>query len=132
MQIWEHGFTSRSLVEVPYEISLHKPWTPYHPANCIFCNEPLSFFHREATIKTTRWKSDQDGHLRLGLCMKCGWWTAAFDYGVDLGINVHVRTHSVSGALRLLDLSDISVPTEELRRYLIAHYQDRFSIHPKK
>ena len=66
----------------------------------------------------------------MRLCMKCGWWTVAFDYKVDLGLDVYVYTHCASGALRKLDLSDISVPTDELRRYLIANYHDRFDLLP--
>jgi restriction system protein len=34
--------------------------------------------------------------------------------------------------LRHLNLADLSVPTDELRAYLLARYGDRFDVHPRK
>jgi restriction system protein len=131
MPIWDHKYHSPFLVEVPESKRRNAPWLPFHPDTCTFCVSGLSVFRQAATIATEKWRFPCTGTSTLRVCQVCGWWTVAFDYTVDLGLDVYMHTHSTSGALRTLDLADISVPTEELRRYLLARYGDRFHVHPR-
>lgn len=71
----------------------------------------------------------------LQTCPVCGWWVASLLEGHaphmthDGGYLILRRA---CGALKELDLADVSIPTDELRRYLLAKYGDRFDIHPRK
>jgi restriction system protein len=74
-----------------------------------------------------------DGAL-LG-CPVCGWWAAlslrgAAPYETHDGGFAELR--QISGVLKNLDLTDLSIPLHELRSYLIARYGDRFIVHPRK
>jgi hypothetical protein len=74
------------------------------------------------------------GRVLLG-CPSCGWWRA---YYLDAsaphlthdGGYAHLRCSS--GVLKNLDLTDLSIPTIELRNYILAKYRDRFDVHPRK
>ena len=132
MSIWEYRYHSPVLVEVAEHRRRHAPWLPFHPGACTFCDSELEVVRREAAIVTERWRFPCPGTVTLRLCQTCGWWTTAFDYTVDLGLDVFVHTHSTSGALRTLDLAEVSIPIDELQRYLIARYSDRFDVDPKK
>ncbi|HVR98701.1 MAG TPA: restriction endonuclease [Thermoanaerobaculia bacterium] len=74
------------------------------------------------------------GRSLLG-CPSCGWWRASF-----LTASAPFETHDGGfaylrqscGVLKDLDLTDLSIPVEELRSYLIARYGDRFDVHPKR
>ena len=67
-------------------------------------------------------------------CPSCGWWSVLSLNGMapcgshDGGF---VSLRQASGALRHLDLTDLSIPTNELRSYLVAKYDDRFRVHPR-
>ena len=93
---------------------------------CIFCQAELASLDenekrlskRHAIYNTTR------------VCSLCGWWSAS---SVDVqGGGVHVETtYGAYGSLRHLNLTDVTTPIEEVRAFLLAQYDRRFSIHPR-
>jgi restriction system protein len=76
----------------------------------------------------------------LHLCPACGWWRVMRDAQADFGeshnhpdgVMWHRRNYGVAGALKTLDLSDLTAPLEEVRSYLTARYDARFDVHPKR
>jgi restriction system protein len=69
--------------------------------------------------------------IDLFICSICGWWAVSqVERGGHYDINIKVRR--VSGALKKLDLTDISIPLEEAKQYLRARYSERYKIHPRK
>jgi restriction system protein len=71
-------------------------------------------------------------------CPVCGWWvvhhhvTASFGESHPYSENSwHRRNYGIAGALRNLDLEDLSVPINEVRSFLAAKWQSRFNLHPR-
>lgn len=68
----------------------------------------------------------------LHVCSQCGWWLA-----IDRAVLPAVRwqlwsvTLVSSAVLKELDLSDINIPIEEVRRYLTRKFEMRHLIHPR-
>ena len=82
----------------------------------------------EDYIRTTRPAVLFEEHIRV--CPDCGWWIT-FRETVTSGPKATVTTYGGVGALKVLDLSDIQTPLNEIRQYLTAHYDDRFSANPR-
>ncbi len=79
----------------------------------------------------------EDGQKRLlyqlSACRSCGWWTL---YRVHQG--EHPRSAEIaegysaaSGCLKVLDLTDISLPLREVRQYLVARSDKAFEMAPR-
>ena len=69
----------------------------------------------------------------LHVCDGCGWWVVVWDQGYAYGsYEGAINLKRGSGLLRTLDPSDISIPLDQLRRYLLARYEDRFKLNPKR
>jgi restriction system protein len=71
-------------------------------------------------------------HAVAGVCPVCGWWKfykVADSWG-DLELEEHDRVDFRFGVLKVLDLADISLPINQVRSYLVARYDARFSVHP--
>lgn len=68
--------------------------------------------------------------LELWRCASCGWWRASSEFGY------HPGGHGVReigyGKLRFLDPSDKSEPLEAVRDFLMARYDMRFSVDPRR
>jgi restriction system protein len=68
----------------------------------------------------------------LYICSLCGWWVA-----IDRAILPAVEWQYwdtmlvASSVLKELDLSDIGIPSHEVRQYLMRRYDARRSLHPK-
>lgn len=69
-------------------------------------------------------------------CPCCGWWlTRTCENAKHMDHGFEVTTHQVRGAagcLKALDLTNIQTPLDEVRDFLMASYDARFSIHPRK
>jgi restriction system protein len=70
--------------------------------------------------------AEHGGYLEVLRCPSCGWWHLT--KGVRAGENVH--TCGAFGQLKSLDISDISLPIDEVRSYLAARYDSRFTVDP--
>lgn len=71
--------------------------------------------------------------VQLSLCQMCGWWSV---YRIHQGEFTRtagiIESHSGSvGSLKELDLSDISIPLNQVRQYLLAKKESIFSVHPR-
>ena len=93
-------------------------------ASCIFC-----------TSKLEELKEEVDDYLygtvakRVKVCLACGWWVVS---RTSQSLEGQEATFSLDGAyahLRNLDLTNITEPLEEIRRYLTAKYKDIRDVH---
>jgi restriction system protein len=100
---------------------------------CTFCRSPMKLLHSKIDDLSRPRTGPHSYFKRLFVCSICGWWIAdGRETNDDLGHGRHY--HAVYGAaasLRELDLSDISTPINEVRSYLAAKYESRFTLHPK-
>lgn len=90
---------------------------PLHPC-CIYCGANLEQFQSPANI--------------VQVCQTCGWWAVSHNWSRHYGEeNPAWFARSACGLLANLDLNDLSIPTNELRNYLLAKYSDRIDVHPR-
>ncbi len=91
--------------------------------NCIYCGTKLTDLPSVASPFP-----DIMGYpaiLDVLYCVVCGWWH--LDKVVQKS---HDRHYSAYGQLKALDVTDISSPVHEVRKYLAAKYDARFAINP--
>lgn len=71
--------------------------------------------------------------VHLGICKVCGWWH--IEKIVDLFAQkwqIWQIIYGCSGVLQNLDLRDVRLELEEIRNFLSARYQHRFSVNPRR
>ena len=97
--------------------------------DCIFCRTTLLRLPSASFAK-----EEKRLLVQLSMCSQCGWWSV---YRVHQ--NDHARTAGVAegysgsiGCLMQLDLSDIALPLDEVRKYLCAKGDSIFDMHPRK
>lgn len=98
---------------------------------CLFCKSKMIYMPSSNGVVLT-------SEARICLC--CGWWSKnerfrKLDYEEfkDSGCRLHYYSmDGACGQLKALDLTDITTPLEEVNRYLVAKYQDRFEVNPRK
>jgi restriction system protein len=66
----------------------------------------------------------------VSACERCGWWVAFEETLQEIADRVIVRSYGGAGAIKKLDLRDVSTPIDEVRSYLAGRYNDRFEMHP--
>jgi restriction system protein len=126
--IWNYDDRTR---EAPRNAGNWPALEGLNPTVCEFCGSNLSHFHRKSELMEKSVEISWPGVQQLGLCPVCGWWAISFKYEKDLGLDWEGRALWAAGTLRKLDLTDITIPIEDLKRYLVARYADRFDLHPK-
>jgi len=129
MSIWIHEHILRHPEEV---------WASHR--YCIFCTEKLELLHSEYDPPRDR---DESGIQKyLFVCSVCGRWKADGRQRSDATWTGNLQdlyektaeieiTYGAVASLRELDLADVSMPISEVRSYLAAKYEKRFSLHPK-
>jgi restriction system protein len=70
--------------------------------------------------------------VNLFVCPACGWWTIDKQAAFDSVRQLWDMFFRACGTLRSLDIADIRLQLDEVRSYLRAQYESRFSIHPRK
>ena len=75
---------------------------------------------------------DRDTRKTLYVCVACGWWVIRSFYREVLYPDTHIGELRASGVLKKLDSADLTLPSEELRQYLTAQYQNRFKVEPRQ
>lgn len=99
---------------------------------CIFCNSNMQEIYEKKLKKKNDWNFE---HVkRIKICPVCGWWTVIKHYGENgqfCGDPTLFRDYGAVAVLKKLDLTNISTPIEEVSQYLIAKYDDRFTMHPR-
>lgn len=69
----------------------------------------------------------------LMCCGACGWWRHVIDVSLSVQRDYetwHLFFGSI-GILKPMDLKDMNIPIDEVSRYLVAKYEERFSVNPK-
>jgi restriction system protein len=97
---------------------------------CIYCGTGMRRFPSAAFHQPEKKRSLL---AQPSVCFECGWWSV---FRVHQGDNPRTADHAESysgsiGALKELDLSDISAPLSEVRNYLLARREAVFSSHPR-
>lgn len=105
--------------------------------SCFYCNEPLAHLagpnYSGSYLGADLRGLPERRPKRLQVCPLCGWWVVTAREGYAYGsYEGALQIYRACGALLNLDLKDLSVPIEQLRAYLLARYEDRFHVHPKK
>jgi len=68
----------------------------------------------------------------VSICPACGWWSIGKQATLDSPAQIWDLFFRAEGALCSLDLSDIDVQIQEIRSFLMATYESRFDIHPRR
>jgi restriction system protein len=105
---------------------------------CIYCGTRLARDQEDET-KATLYEEMNYGWSDnfttrsaaiIGICPECGWWKYAI--GTRIGDAKQSNYHVKIGSLKKLDLSDVTIPIQEVRDYLTANFESRFELHPRK
>jgi len=113
---------------------------------CLYCESPVKFLAKQSVPKPDPWiRRENKGLDRspdwewsaapekwVTACPACGWWAVSHHERQEVGLDVYGRIYRAAGVLRSLAVSDISIPLDELSRYLVAKNSARFLIHPKR
>lgn len=117
-----------------------------HREACPYCGTQLRSGHFDLAIEIPDSGVHSDNG-ELYICRACGWWIERRDvegcFGPshpDTGLNGaqrefsdwHRRGYGITGALKNLDLTDLGTPVNEIRSYLMARWNSRFEVHPRK
>ncbi len=128
MSIWEYGALDSSAID----------GTP--GSLCIFCKSKL---HRISA------EPGGEGHeetcpychetptLGINVCDGCGWWYINDEVekewaNGECSIAWESRHYSAMASLKNLELTDLTLPLQDVRQYLVARYSDRYLVHPRK
>ena len=107
-----------------------------HPRTCAYCRTHLWKLRQLPEVEIPD-ASIAIQSTDLFVCRACGWWKLERNVQAEFGTSHPFggfwdrRNYGVTGALRSLDLSDLNLPIEEIRAYLMAKYTDRFDVHPR-
>ncbi len=104
---------------------------------CIYCGTRSGSYSRatDSILSQEQWfpfsEQTQPLGVNLLICPICGWWIV---YRIEQSRpdgEIRVEEWSAAGALKNLDLDDISAPLDEAREYLVARYSDRYKVNAK-
>ncbi len=98
---------------------------------CLFCESKMEYISLASEKVLT---------AEIRLCLSCGWWCRNERYRTpalaepedSLTLRHYYSMEGACAQLRNLDLADITTPLDDVRKYLIAKYSDRFHVAPKK
>lgn len=121
---------------------------------CIYCGNRLSLYsaraERLSSVERSRLLDGReylqaDRQNTWAICGVCGWWWAKIQYQdcysghsdpADESRWCYIGKEQILrgtvGRLRNLDLADISTPIDEVRSYIAAQPESRFSLHPRR
>lgn len=99
--------------------------------SCPFCETKLEKINIPGGV-------DSEGMLSartLKVCLMCGWWEMIYEAYANIDNNsvseVRGGEWGAIAILRNLDISDVSIPISEIRKFLIAKFDVRHEIHPR-
>jgi len=112
--IWEHKPVT-SVKDAPDSLKVWGGSRGWLTPDCLYCNcklRPLGY--------------------GVCACPICGWWIISTYKDSNRGSEGAWHLYRTWGSLCNLDVSDVSIPMQELRTYLLLKYEDRFNLHPRK
>jgi len=132
MTIWVYGDSSEI---VPPGVRVKE---------CLYCHSPLTILlpdpgglkSQSSTPFDTssldrQWSLAEGVGRWLDFCTSCGWWVVSHHSKKYMGTDVYGRIYRATGSLKNLDFSNIEIPLNEIRQYLIVRYNDRFLVNPR-
>lgn len=69
---------------------------------------------------------------QVQVCDQCGWWVLKETISREYMEDSEIHYGKVVGTLKELDIHDLDAPIEELQRYLMANYEKRLMLHPRR
>lgn len=99
---------------------------------CIFCKNEMQEIYEEKLPQKNVW--NYENIKRIKICPICGWWTVIHNYcenGHVCGEPNIYEDYGASAVLKKLDLTDISLPIDDVRQYLLVKYENRYTMHPR-
>jgi hypothetical protein len=126
MSIWRYDDTSN----YPPEENL-KTFERYNDiSTCDYCKSKMQRFDTLSIDSHLETDNDQD-HILVDVCQICGWWVVSRIYSEIGSADQTDHLYRARGTLCNLNINDIDVPLNEIKRYLVAKYDKRFDLHPK-
>lgn len=124
MSIWEYQDTLKDVCD--HEILNNE--------KCAFCkNIMIEKFKRRTKHIEGKYKYIQNTDVYLKICPTCGWWTARKYYTIPekfYKCPYIFESYGGIAVLKKLDLTDISLPLDDVSQYLLLQYEERFQMHP--
>lgn len=101
-----------------------------HSRQCIWCFKEL---YRFDPVRIESKTSKRRLIAQLSVCRLCGWWTAYRVHQGDHPRTAHLYEcyDGIVGSLREFDPADISLPIEDVRRYLQINQDRVYDLHPR-
>lgn len=122
MAIWRHSARDDSCLDLLEGRS-----------NCLFCASVLGTLQASNRQRFERMSRSESTTVLV--CPQCGWWIvnrrrqwAPILPWPDMG---GYRDFGAVSCLKRLDLSDLTLPLEDVRAYLFAKYDSRHDVHPR-
>ena len=89
---------------------------------CLFCLERLQELWGER---------HRNLHASLRVCPCCGWWCKFRTEGSRGAGGEYFSLWGTCAQLKQLDITDIATSVDEVRQFLAAKYDERFTMHPR-
>lgn len=99
---------------------------------CIFCGHQLRKV-REIELEhenCCNWRNKK--HIKM--CPVCGWWTVFHEYYEFKQFcddDAIFRNYGAAASLKKLNLDDMSIPIDDITKFLLAKYNNRFLVNPQ-
>jgi restriction system protein len=117
MSIWEYKDTGQ---ETPVQENIDQ---------CIYCRHTMVRFNGQQ-------QGDSETSVYVDACQTCGWWLVSRGESSWICDDFHweYRTYlkRAAAVLRNLEASDISLPIGHIQQLLLARYDLRFTLHPRR
>ncbi len=130
MSVWEFSGSVRDIDALR---------AAYDCRDCVFCGtELVPVFTAPPSLSENSGYKGVPAYNRMSIygCQICGWWVVKetdeinyFDGNVKRS---KIKISAGAGSLRELDPADLSIHLQEVRDYLCAKYEGRFSLNPRK
>lgn len=109
----------------------------WNEKQCPFCHnklkKPICESKKEVTSNPPPWPNHHEYRtLHVEVCPICGWWKAQHISEWHNPGESCYDLYQGGASLKELDISDLTIPIQEIQNYLVAKYEDRFKVHPKR
>ena len=107
-------------------------------------SKEIGSFHKETIIDIAEIHGDfiledvelteppSESDVQCSRCPMCGWWLISKSLFLSTRNQCWLAAYGITGALKNLDMTDVTLPISEVRNYLAAKYESRLSVNPKR